>query len=126
MGSLGAGSQLEVIDPQDCGEVVQTSPKQEGTSLNWEHSGIEERPLRVAVRYGSKGHVSNSRHMQFHEANCRSQEPHAKTLGSRGSQAAYSWSEQVWGSWMAGSHCLVSWSPSLPAGPTREAAVLVC
>lgn len=49
-----------------------------------------------------------------------------KTRGSRGSQAACSWSEQVWGSQVAGSHCLVSWSPSFPDGPTGEAAAFVC
>lgn len=42
LGSLGAGSQLLASDPQDCGEVVEASPKREGASLDWKHSGIRE------------------------------------------------------------------------------------
>lgn len=44
------------------GEVVETSPKQEGTSLDWEHSGIKERLLCVSVKCESKDRVSSSRH----------------------------------------------------------------
>lgn len=49
-----------------------------------------------------------------------------KTQGSRDSQAACSWSEQVWGSQVPGSRCLFSWSPSFPGGPAGEAAAFVC
>lgn len=58
MSSLGVGSQLLVTSPQDCSEVVEISPNQEGTSLNWERSDIKERP----VRCGGRAHTSSSRH----------------------------------------------------------------
>lgn len=73
MDSLGEGSQLLVTGPQDCGEVVETSPKQEGTSLNWEYTDIKERPLSCFCKVWGQGprQQLQAQLVRLHEDNCR-------------------------------------------------------
>lgn len=73
MSSLGVGSQLLVTSPQDCGEVVETSPKQEGHFLElgtFRHQG------KTCKVWGQGPHQQlQAQLVQLREDGCRRQKP---------------------------------------------------